>query len=1127
MNEGNEVTSSQGGKEETLKRELTSDATSENNITPEIVPLIDNDATLRPVRPPVPPTEVHSVTNNGEGQENKINANTQGEGHSVFNFESPNVSKEMKSEIVEDIENKMASLNFSTRPTSQVNDTMIENMFEDQPEIRFDDDGREETPTNTSGTNRKGHFFALRSVKPLPNVSTSDPDSRNPSQETKERDSISLRNHNSSSLPSRELEHKILSDSNTNLGKDPNSVKGSSNGDISLSDTSKKVEVELNNESMSKDTIKETSKDTEENDRGDALSMERASSNSSSASPNIISSYLSPVPNTVSFDDSFIKSEHNESADHTESADPKNAQINYSSDDSEAETEVAHSPPRLTKARELLAKSEREKFGTSFRRSKTVVESSDEENVAGSPKESSEGLPKTSHRPYKIKRDSSGRSLLQRACKKGNLEEVKRLISKGASPNEADFCGFTCLHEAALEGHVEIVKLLIDRGADINKQALQAGDLETPLIDAAENKHYEIVKLLLENGADPRIFNIDGFTALTKIFNNHADEEGYDSIIKLLEEYHSRVADTNDEDKNLDMLSYKSSPSPLLAEDPNDTYFSELLKKKSMTSGIYKLAAEGAKAETANYFIEGGLLDFKPDILFLAARNGHKELVDIILGLNPSEFDINEENKCGITVLLASVGRGHYEVVKFLLEKGANPRMKRKQDGLNAVEIAERSPHYDSKEIKLLHKYVKDSNSDADDDQKSEIEYTIKQEDTSPVEAFDADNNDSETARKRSSTHVVEDILHLGKKGQKKMKVKETEIKVKVHPSSLFSKDNTPEQLKDHNRVKQSETLVSEHPVSIDEKKSLHRKTESRSLSPSPVTAMLEEQKAKSAEQARIWQEKMEAKKKARKDMFLKLEKEKERKRIEDEQRKREEEKILAIKVKEEQEKLEEQTEKESKNIESKKHKLIVESALEHYPLGLRFHVFGKVLKGIEMEKFLPLYLFSISDVTFVTDLQMILLTGSKASDLMENLPKDAIIEASKSQKSRLWSLFYPMIAVEEACSYPQSYELVQKGHIQFQSLMVRFLKLEFIEEKIKLLHPQLYSHIWEGNRKVKVSLDSLTEFSALAYPKVEIENKDLSPSIKHVNSRCFIPPLLKIRKDALKTIHDSKAPLW
>ena len=266
------------------------------------------------------------------------------------------------------------------------------------------------------------------------------------------------------------------------------------------------------------------------------------------------------------------------------------------------------------------------------------------ENGVSSKSESK--ISKSKKLPYKVKRDSSGRSLLQRACKKGNFADVQDYIERGASANEKDFCGFTCLHEAALEGHTQIVKYLIENGANVNAKADEAGDSETPLIATAN--------------------------------------------------YNSRLP------REVQFVSDAPIASGPIMEDPNDNYFAELIKGK----GIYKYAAENSKEKTAEYFVAGHNLEGKPDILILAARNGHTELVDIILGLNPTPFNIDTESSCGVTALLASIGRGHFEVVDSLLSKGADPFKTRKKDGLNALEIAQHSPHFDSREVSVIMKFM-------------------------------------------------------------------------------------------------------------------------------------------------------------------------------------------------------------------------------------------------------------------------------------------------------------------------------------------------------------------------------------------------------------------------------------
>ena len=54
------------------------------------------------------------------------------------------------------------------------------------------------------------------------------------------------------------------------------------------------------------------------------------------------------------------------------------------------------------------------------------------------------------------------------ATRKGNLEQVKALLDKGASVNAKFSYGQTPLFFACDRGYMEIVKLLVERGADVN-----------------------------------------------------------------------------------------------------------------------------------------------------------------------------------------------------------------------------------------------------------------------------------------------------------------------------------------------------------------------------------------------------------------------------------------------------------------------------------------------------------------------------------------------------------------------------------------------------------------------------------------------------------------------------------
>ena len=94
---------------------------------------------------------------------------------------------------------------------------------------------------------------------------------------------------------------------------------------------------------------------------------------------------------------------------------------------------------------------------------------------------------------------------LIKACRKGELNIVKKMLKQGVSPNVlVESCGSKPLTAAVRGGHANIVRFLLDAGADPNLQDtwVSMPPNGTPLENAAERGHLEIVKLLVERGAD-------------------------------------------------------------------------------------------------------------------------------------------------------------------------------------------------------------------------------------------------------------------------------------------------------------------------------------------------------------------------------------------------------------------------------------------------------------------------------------------------------------------------------------------------------------------------------------------------------------------------------------------------
>lgn len=131
-------------------------------------------------------------------------------------------------------------------------------------------------------------------------------------------------------------------------------------------------------------------------------------------------------------------------------------------------------------------------------------------------------------------KDKMGNTPLRKACKKGYIEIVKLLIEKGAKVNYTDkYRQETALLKACKKADVEIIKLLVEKGADVEDLT---SDKTNSLILASKHGNLEIVKLLIEKGVNVNHANRDKKTAL-----NEACVNGHTEIVKLLIEAGANV----------------------------------------------------------------------------------------------------------------------------------------------------------------------------------------------------------------------------------------------------------------------------------------------------------------------------------------------------------------------------------------------------------------------------------------------------------------------------------------------------------------------------------------------------------------------------------------------------------
>ncbi|XP_057319242.1 ankyrin-3-like [Microplitis mediator] len=282
---------------------------------------------------------------------------------------------------------------------------------------------------------------------------------------------------------------------------------------------------------------------------------------------------------------------------------------------------------------------------------------------------------------------------LHMAVIKNNLEILDDLINDGADIN-GSFWGKTPLEIAVCRGYEKMTELLVKNkanvnlknGVDILKVAVKKDNFElmrilvdagsnvnygSPLHEAIENNNYEIVKYLITNGANGSSVNslIRRVRRITPL--QRAVGKGNQKIVKLLIEYKADVNDrpffpksacliTAIENNNFEMLE--------ILTHTNDAEINPLVGQPPLHAAVHKnnykmteyLINKGARVNTS--------YDDKIP-LHIAVGCQNKEIVKLLIKNNA---DVDFITESGVTALGIAVEKESLELVKILLDTGAN-----------------------------------------------------------------------------------------------------------------------------------------------------------------------------------------------------------------------------------------------------------------------------------------------------------------------------------------------------------------------------------------------------------------------------------------------------------------------
>ncbi|HEV2601215.1 MAG TPA: GNAT family N-acetyltransferase [Candidatus Babeliales bacterium] len=127
---------------------------------------------------------------------------------------------------------------------------------------------------------------------------------------------------------------------------------------------------------------------------------------------------------------------------------------------------------------------------------------------------------KTAPEPFNSKKlsDVMYYTKLLQAARTDNLQEVKRILKKGVSPEaQEEKEGQTALIQATIAGHSNIVHYLISQNAPLDTKDL-AG--KTALMHAANAGHRDILKYLIAHGARVNVQDKYGLSVLITMMRN-------------------------------------------------------------------------------------------------------------------------------------------------------------------------------------------------------------------------------------------------------------------------------------------------------------------------------------------------------------------------------------------------------------------------------------------------------------------------------------------------------------------------------------------------------------------------------------------------------------------------------
>ncbi|XP_034831044.1 protein phosphatase 1 regulatory subunit 16A isoform X1 [Maniola hyperantus] len=226
--------------------------------------------------------------------------------------------------------------------------------------------------------------------------------------------------------------------------------------------------------------------------------------------------------------------------------------------------------------------------------------------------------------------------MLLEAAARNDIDEVRRLLARGVTPDATNEDGLTALHQCCIDNNEAMMRLLLDNGANVNAEDSEKW---TPLHAAATCGNLNLVRILIQRGANLLAVNGDG----------------------------NMPYDICEEERTLDAIESEMAARGVTQRLIDETRAATELQ---MLMDVAELVKQGMDLDEPRDN-QGATL------LHVAAANGYIKVVEFLLEHRASTDVVDHDMWQPVH---AAACWGHLEVLELLVQYGADLNVRNKHD---------------------------------------------------------------------------------------------------------------------------------------------------------------------------------------------------------------------------------------------------------------------------------------------------------------------------------------------------------------------------------------------------------------------------------------------------------------